>query len=788
MSVSRATALGLWLLLVVLAVAVIARTQIRADMAAFLPRSASTAQQVLTEQVSSGAASRIVLLAIEGAPPAQLAAVSKALAARLRQEAAFADVTNGDDASLGGLRDFVWKNRYLLDGGAPADAFTVAGLHAALAKDVSLLGSEMAPLVKQTLPADPTGAILRLMGRLTGPAGPHSRDGVWFSQDERRALVMVHTRATAFDIDGEERALSQIGTAFAQARGSVPDAAGAQLRETGPGVFAVTMRNTTVHDATRLSLLATAVTASLLLFAYRSLPVLGLGLLPVASGALAAVAGVSLSFGFVHGITLGFGVTLIGESVDYAIYLFTQTVRGDPPRATVARIWPTLRVCALSSIVGFAAMLFSNFVGFAQLGLFSIIGLIAALGVTRFVLPHLMPRNFFAAGAEILGRPLSAVIRSRRRLRPLVALIVLAAGIALLVHRGGFWDKDINNLSPIPAPLQALDHRLRNDLGARDVRYFVVFPADTEQSALEQSEALDRRLQTLVAAGRLGGYDLPSQVLPSERSQRARQAALPDDGTLRARFAQALEGLPFRAETFAPFFADVARTRSGPLVKRADLPSPLALQLNSTMVQKGAGWEVIAPLRQVSDPADIVSALRSAGVPEIQLIDLDKESGQLLRQFQREATGLAVIGSIAIVALLFIALRSAKRVLAVTAPLAASLIVTAALLTLGGSKLSIFMMVGFLLTVAVGSNYCLFFERAYGDAEAQRRSVASVVLANLCTVCAYGVMSLSGMPVLHDIGMTVAIGAFLSLLFAAVLSVREIAIGSAAAAPPVAHG
>ncbi len=41
------------------------------------------------------------------------------------------------------------------------------------------------------------------------------------------------------------------------------------------------------------------------------------------------------------------------------------------------------------------------------------------------------------------------------------------------------------------------------------------------------------------------------------------------------------------------------------------------------------------------------------------------------------------------------------------------------------------------------------------------------MLANLCTVAAYGVLSLSSIPVLHDIGETVALGTFLCLLFGA---------------------
>ena len=74
-----------------------------------------------------------------------------------------------------------------------------------------------------------------------------------------------------------------------------------------------------------------------------------------------------------------------------------------------------------------------------------------------------------------------------------------------------------------------------------------------------------------------------------------------------------------------------------------------------------------------------------------------------------------------------------------------------------------------LLTVAVGSNYCLFFERQAKEGETRERTLASLVLANCCTVIGFGVLSFSGIPVLHGIGGTVAVGAFLSLIFGAIL-------------------
>jgi predicted exporter len=745
-------------------------------MAAFLPRSGSIPQQVLANQATNGAASHLILVAIEGAPPRQLASVSEAMAMQLRRDNAVIDIANGGRDSFSGVRDFLWRNRYLLSPNVTPSRFALTGLHTALENDLALLGSDLSELLQGSLPSDPTGELMTLMGQLAGTnAPPQTYDAVWFSNGAKRALLLVYTRAAAFDIDGQQHAMSVIHEAFDHARAAVPGAQTVRLLETGPGVFGVDTRNMTRQDVTRLSLMAVVGAVCFLLFAYRSPRVLLLGLLPVASGALVAIAAVSLSFGFVHGVTLGFGVTLIGESVDYAIYLFTQTACGDRARDTLARIWPTLRLGALTSIVGFSAMLFSSFVGFAQLGLFSIGGLVAAAGTTRFVLPHLVPHNFFATGADVLARPLWIVMQYRRFVRLLIVIVVLAAVGVLATHRGSFWDESLSDVSPIPSADQALDKSLRHDLGMSDLRYFVVFRTNDEQQALEESEVLAGTLSKQVAEHRLGGFRVPSTILPSDRLQERRQAAIPDRTTLRARLDQALGDLPFAPDVFEPFLHDVVAAKTAPLVTLTSLPPALSLQLQSMLVRWRGGWIVIAPLHGVADPIRVGAAIAALGPPGARLVDLHHETDRLLLIFQREATALAVIGSLAIVAVLLVGLRSLPRAARVVIPLAAAVLVTAALLSLGSGRLSIFMIFGFLLIVAVGSNYCLFFERSENEVAVQRRSVASVALANLCTVSAYGLMSCSRIPVLHDIGMTVAIGTLLSLFFAAAIGTREIA-------------
>ena len=70
----------------------------------------------------------------------------------------------------------------------------------------------------------------------------------------------------------------------------------------------------------------------------------------------------------------------------------------------------------------------------------------------------------------------------------------------------------------------------------------------------------------------------------------------------------------------------------------------------------------------------------------------------------------------------------------------------------------------------MGSNYALFFDRQTHSQEAgnQPLTLASLIIANASTVIGFGLLSFSQVPVLVALGTTVAPGAFLALLFAAI--------------------
>ncbi|KVP92152.1 hypothetical protein WJ95_07000 [Burkholderia ubonensis] len=803
--VLRQRAVLAWLLGLLACGFAISHASFTADLSAFLPRSPSAGQRVLVDQLRDGLVSRLILVAIDGDTAAARAVLSRRMAAALRDDPQFAAVNNGEPVTDTRDQQFIVAHRYLLSPAVTPQRFTADGLHQALGDSLDLLGSSAGLVAKALLPRDPTGEVAALVGQLDSGALPASRNGVWASRDGARAVLVVQTAAAGSDTDAQARAIDAVRRAFDTARQATPGAASCTLAMTGPGVFAVDTRDTIRRDVERLSTLSLLLIVALLLTLYRSPRTLALGLLPVLSGIAAGLAAVSAAFGTVHGLTLGFGTTLIGEAVDYSIYLFVQSAQpgprdatrpADATRAWLAAYWPTIRLGVLTSVCGFASMLFSGFPGLVQLGLYSIAGLAAAALVTRFVLPPLRGDHVAIRDVSRAGAALARAAAAAPRLRWPLAALVLAASVALALHRDDLWSRELAALSPVPTRAQALDARLRADVGAPDVRYLVVIPADSEQAALEGAERVAAQLQPLVEHGALAGFENPARYLPSDAAQRARQASLPDAGTLAARLRAAVAHQPItvKPDLFAPFVADVDAARHAPLLTRADLRgTSMALAVDALLTERAGRWSAMLPLRAPDaaraahtahaaqaapgldaapslDAAPIRAAVARAGVPGALFVDMKAEADRLYVDYVREDLRLSLAGFAAIAVLLLIALRSPRRVVRALAPLVAAVLVVAAGFAAAGVPLTILHLIGMLLIVAVGSNYALFFCKRDDAQPVTPHTLVSLLVANLATVAGFGLLALSHVPLLETFGLTVGPGAMLALAFAAILA------------------
>lgn len=737
-----------------------------ADLTVFLPPSATALQRLLLNQLREGVASRLILISLEGASDQVLARASIALAARLKADKRFAAINNGDLSGMTKEREFLFTHRYLLSPAVSPERFSVDGLRGALREDLELLSSPAGLLIRPTLAADPTGEMREIARLMIPEGGPAMRHGVWFSRDGARALLIAETRAPGFDVEAQRSAIRVIEEAFSAVRPK-----DARIELAGPAVFASQARATIEEEAVRLSALAVVLVIMILFAAYRAVTPVVASLLPVATGLTVGVTAVSAGFGDVHGITLAFGATLIGVAVDYPTYLFTQAADGERLEDTLARIGPTLNLAVLTTLFGALAMVLSSFTGLAQLGVLTIAGAMAAGLTARFVLPSIFPSGLPLSKTRAAPWDFSG-LAPYRRLAAWIAGACLAASVAVITSKHErLWDDDLANLSPVPEAAKAKDRSLREELGAPDVRYLLVAHGPDRESALQASESAARLLRESVAKHWLAGFDVPSRYLPSRKTQVARREALPDAQLLARNLEAATRDLPFRDGLFSPFLADVERARSAPLLDlEAFRESPLSQKVESLLLHSADGWVALAPVRGVRDARALATAATRAGH---QLLDLKAESNRLVSSYRAESLRLIALGLLCIGALLVLTLRSVSRALRVLAPPLAAVVLNVAILLLFGMALSLFNLVALLLVVGLGLNYSLFFERPQGEAGERARTQLSLVVCGATTFAAFGCLSLSRTPVLHAIGVTVALGSVLSLLLAVVLSRRQ---------------
>ena len=796
----RAAILAAWLLLAAACVAVMLGARYSTDMSAFLPSRPSARQQLLVDQIRDGALSRLVLIGLQGGTPAARAQASRDLAARLLADDAFAAVINGDAASR--ERDEAWllAQRYALSPQVTPERFTPEGLRAALQGSIAALGGSAGLALKALLPRDPTGEMSALISQMAGGPLPSSSEGVWASGDGSLALLAALTAAPGADTDAQERALARLQAAFEAA---APPASGVRLLMTGAPVFSVDARRTIRSEVGRLSLAGTLTVFFMMLAFYRSLRNVLIGLLPVATGIAAAIAAVALGFETVHAITIGFGTTLMGETIDYSIYFLVQSGAGGHPEAARQRArwlrsyWPTIRLGVLTSVCGFAALAFSSFPGLAQLGVYSVAGLLTAAAVTRYVLPALPAAPVPPGSIAWLGARMAALRRATQALRWPAAACAAAALLIVISHGAALWARGLSGLNPAPLALQKLDERLRGEAGAPDLRFLVIAPAATADGALAAAERAERLLAPLVQRGDILHIDSPARFLPSAAAQAARRAALPAPDDLRQRLQAATSGLPIRPERLEPFVQDVAQARQQPPLTASALQgASFDFALQTLLLPREGGWAALLPLRLPGTPTpEGIARLQAAvdqalaGAPEEAadsmadsaadapfFLDLDAQTAALFGQYLDEALLFTSLGAAAILAVLAAALRSARALLRVLPPLAAAVLLVMAAHALAGTPLTLLHLIGLLLIVAVGSNYALFFNQNISGAQSEGGSasaLASLALANVSTLIGFGVLGLSQVPVLHAIGATVGPGALLALLLSMSWSARQ---------------
>jgi predicted exporter len=268
----------------------------------------------------------------------------------------------------------------------------------------------------------------------------------------------------------------------------------------------------------------------------------------------------------------------------------------------------------------------------------------------------------------------------------------------------------------------------------------------------------------------LDAFDDAARYLPSIETQRRRQAALPDSDTLRAALREAQAGLPFRANTFEPFVADIAAARELEPLTLADLAdTPLAALAGSLLSRRADGWIGTVTLSGVHDAEALEQTVRGAAT-DVALIDLKRASTSLVIEQRTRILWTLAMAAMLLVAVVRFALGDWRRATKVLAPMALTTAIVIAVLHAAGQPMNLFHLIALVLAAGLGLDYALFFERAADDPLEQRRTLHGILVCSASTFMVFALLALSSIPVLRAIGVTVSLGVISNFLLAMLMT------------------
>ncbi len=830
--------------------------QVRSNITFFLPEAQDTIDGVMKHQLTQGEAGKILLISLSLKEPSafnikepsafnikesstvnikesstvninksstvkihkpskHLADINKKLAALLKNNKQFISVHNGSLSLTDLLIEPYYQYRYLLQSNADAD-FSAKGLSSSFDQLLQKLQLMPGPMEQKLFSEDPQMLWFNLLKKWQTQKLQKHYD-VWFDQQSKQSLLFVKTRADAYDLIQQKKNIDIITSNIEQLINTNDNLT---YVLTGAPVFALESKKSISTQIKFISVIASITLMVFLFWFFRSVKILILIALPLGFAILAGISTVILSDGFIHGITIAFGITIIGIAVDYPVHFYSHILlsrslpsKGKQLQATIMQsIWPLIRLGLVTTLIGLSAITLSDFSGLRQLGLFAMIGLITAAGVTRFLLPQFSVyknsnyKNTVSNNADkdittnshlsstnvllfLVKYPLPKWTVSLAIILPVIALIYIS------FQQSTLWQNDLSAMSPVPQKQKQLDFDLRRSMGLPELRYAFILQSSSIEEILQQSELLKAPLDHLKKQGFISGYDMANHYLPSLKFQVEQQSELPEESELKQRLEKILENSPLSEKAFSPFIASVKHSKQMQLLTIQSLLSEphksdfITDKIKALLYAEGKEWTAIIPLQGVKNDIPIQSLNQQVNF-SVRLLDLKTQTESVLSNYRNDALIWFLFGSLLIFVVLFFQISSqgplqlplqndstknslgekiSKQFLVIW-PFTGAVILTIATLLLMGYSLSIFHLVTLLLVVGLGIDYSIFMLIPMQNSNELKSSPevahVSVIICLISTLIMFGALSLSDLPILKAIGLTASLGALYSFLLA----------------------
>jgi predicted exporter len=734
-------------------------TQFKTDISAFVIAGDNAEEILLASEIQSGILSRRYILSIDAGEDKLVSpAFTNELLQKLQAISGVVDVwaTDENKAALGALSSLYAQHGAQLYSLYPEQALTAILTEPALAERAAglrqALLSPQAGLIKNIAVQDPLLLSLNGFKSLT----THLQNQQ--SKSGRFANFILETQMSGMDVPAQLKIQQYIKQAFvAQAKN-----AEYQLEMTGVPMFAVATQTLIESDIKFISIFSSLALMLLFLLIFRSFRVLFWVFSLLMMVMTIAILVTNLVFGSVHGMTIAIGSTLIGICIDYPIHAIVHA-QGLPQAqriAVIKRIFPSLVMGAVTTLIGYIALGLSGYPGFQQVAVYTGSGILVSLFLTRYVFPRLMT----GAAKNIL--PFRFVIfwpAFCQRYRWALLSIVLILSVSGTVQLDRLqWLQDLQELTPELNYLKVTDKKIRARMISMEPGRFVLISGAGLEQTLQSAEQVYRRLDSVKQLGGLDDYFGHYPWLLSEQQQLANQtrllAALDDQQRQFWRNALQAQGLSVSR------LGEVDYTQTETLQLQQLLESPIAKLISNQIVVTGQRVLIMIWLSK-HEPEAVIKAL--AGMEHVQYFSQRDMLNRMALDYQQRAEITLLVGLALITCLLWLRYKSIVTTLQTLAPAFLAALMILALWAWTGEAISFLHLVGFLLAVAICVDYGIFYqENRSGHLALTYQAMAASMLTSALV---FGCLIFAETSMLQTLAKVVSCGVVLGFLLCPIL-------------------
>ena len=498
----------------------------------------------------------------------------------------------------------------------------------------------------------------------------------------------------------------------------------------------------------------------MMLFVFRRAHPLMLALTSASIGFIVAVAMSLLMFEKLHIITLSFGAGLVGVSIDYALH-FLCANSACSKQLTLNKIFPSLMLGLFSSVSAYLALFFTPFPGLQQMAFFSAVGLSAAW-ITVVLWFPLLSKTGNQKTIQIATKlhTLIEFFPNWKRNPKLISGIILSF---FLYSTLTLWfsnnDDDIRMLQTSPASLLEQESIVQQQLGGTSSSKFLLVQCTSIEDCLQKEEALKPTLQILMNSNEIGGIQALSDVLPSVQRQNKNHLLVKE------LYNKKLESL-YQAISLSSEQVEraelILRGLSNRTLSFQSWDNQLGNQVWKNRVVKltngDVGGTIISLSGKITDSAVQQLTALSINDDSITFVDRVKDISDLLENYRENSIIWLTLAYLFVFMVLLFRYRS--RIWRIGLALAIVPALTLAIVSQIELGINLFHLMALVLVLGIGIDMGIFLI----ETNEANTTWLAVSLSAYTSLFAFGLLTLSNIPVLHHFGITVLIGLSLTWL------------------------